>query len=98
MAAPDRHDPDRHDIDTSLLLKTLIAFGKADFLVRMPVDQTGIAGKVNDTLNEIFPVKRPGGERVFTYQQCGRQRRARSVAGVDQIGFGQLGRLDRIRQ
>src|SRR3984957_7791743 len=41
-------------IDTSLLLNTLIAFKDGDFSVRMPVDQTGIAGKLNDTINEIF--------------------------------------------
>src|SRR5689334_14092440 len=41
-------------LDTSLLLSTLIAFKEGDFRVRMPIDQTGLAGKVNDTLNEIF--------------------------------------------
>ncbi len=41
-------------IDTSLLLNTLMAFKEGDFSVRMPVEQTGIAGKLNDTLNEIF--------------------------------------------
>jgi HAMP domain-containing protein/signal transduction histidine kinase/DNA-binding response OmpR family regulator len=41
-------------IDTSLLLNTLIAFRDGDFSVRLPVDQTGLAGKLNDTLNEIF--------------------------------------------
>src|ERR1700743_115904 len=41
-------------LDTSTLLKTLIAYGEGDFSVRLPVDQTGIAGKVADTLNEIF--------------------------------------------
>jgi HAMP domain-containing protein/signal transduction histidine kinase/DNA-binding response OmpR family regulator len=41
-------------IDASQLLSTLIAFREGDFSVRMPVDQTGIAGKVNDTLNDIF--------------------------------------------
>src|ERR1700678_1966436 len=41
-------------IDSSLLLNALIAFRDGDFSVRMPVDQTGVAGKVNDTLNEIF--------------------------------------------
>src|ERR1700678_2570199 len=41
-------------IDTSLLLNILVAFKEGDFTARMPVDQTGIAGKVNDTLNEIF--------------------------------------------
>src|SRR2546423_10139282 len=41
-------------LDTSLLLKTLIAFKDGDFSVRLPVDQTGIAGKIADTLNDIF--------------------------------------------
>ena len=41
-------------LDPSLLLSTLIAFKEGDFCARMPVDQTGLAGKVNDTLNEIF--------------------------------------------
>ncbi len=41
-------------LDTSSLLKTLIAFKDGDFSVRLPVDQTGLAGKIADTLNEIF--------------------------------------------
>ncbi len=41
-------------LDTGTLLKTLIAFKDGDFSVRLPVDQTGVAGKVADTLNEIF--------------------------------------------
>ena len=41
-------------LDTSILLKTLIAFKDGDFSVRLPVDQTGVAGKIADTLNDIF--------------------------------------------
>ena len=41
-------------LDTSTLLKTLIAFRDGDFSARLPVDQTGLAGKIADTLNEIF--------------------------------------------
>ncbi len=41
-------------LDTSTLLKTLIAFKDGDFSVRLPVDQTGISGKIADTLNDIF--------------------------------------------
>jgi hypothetical protein len=41
-------------LDTGTLLKTLIAFKDGDFSVRLPVDQTGVAGKVADTLNDIF--------------------------------------------
>jgi HAMP domain-containing protein/signal transduction histidine kinase/DNA-binding response OmpR family regulator len=41
-------------LDTSALLKTLIAFKEGDFSVRLPVDRTGVAGKIADTLNDIF--------------------------------------------
>ncbi len=41
-------------IDASLLLNTLVAFKEGDFSVRLPVDQTGVAGKINDVLNDIF--------------------------------------------
>src|SRR5947199_2801784 len=41
-------------LDTSTLLKTLIAFKEGDFSVRLPVDQTGVPGKIADTLNKIF--------------------------------------------
>src|SRR5215467_7247935 len=40
--------------DTSVLLKTLIAFRDGDFSARLPVDQVGVAGKIADTLNDIF--------------------------------------------
>jgi HAMP domain-containing protein/signal transduction histidine kinase/DNA-binding response OmpR family regulator len=41
-------------LDTRTLLTTLIAFRDGDFSARLPVDQTGVAGKIADTLNEIF--------------------------------------------
>src|SRR5271156_6436134 len=41
-------------LDTGALLKTLIAFKDGDFGVRLPVDRTGVAGKIADTLNDIF--------------------------------------------
>src|SRR5579872_4536236 len=40
--------------NTNVLLKTLIAFRDGDFSVRLPVDQVGVAGKIADTLNDIF--------------------------------------------
>jgi HAMP domain-containing protein/signal transduction histidine kinase/CheY-like chemotaxis protein len=40
--------------DANILLKTLIAFKKGNFSVRMPVDQIGVAGKIADTLNDIL--------------------------------------------
>jgi HAMP domain-containing protein/CheY-like chemotaxis protein/signal transduction histidine kinase len=41
-------------INTRLLLKTLVAFKKGDFSVRLPGEWTGEAGKIADTLNDII--------------------------------------------
>jgi len=41
-------------LDVSLLLATLRAFKKGDFSARMPLDWTGMAGKVADTLNDLI--------------------------------------------
>ena len=42
------------DLDLKQLLKTLVAVKKGNFSLRMPIDQTGVAGKVADTLNDII--------------------------------------------
>src|SRR5881396_1178844 len=44
----------RDTLDQKQLLQVLTAFEKGDFTVRMPVERTGIAGKIADTLNEIL--------------------------------------------
>ncbi|MDB9510767.1 HAMP domain-containing protein [Kamptonema animale CS-326] len=36
------------------LLRTLVAVKKGDFSVRMPIDQTGLAGKIADALNDVI--------------------------------------------
>ncbi len=41
-------------LDTKQLLKTLVAVKKGNFSVRMPIEQTGMAGKIADTLNDII--------------------------------------------
>jgi HAMP domain-containing protein len=40
--------------ESNALLKVLMAFRKGQFSVRMPVDQTGVEGKIADTLNDIL--------------------------------------------
>jgi HAMP domain-containing protein len=45
---------DTDDLDAKQLLRTLAAIKKGDFSVRMPLDQTGMAGKIADTLNDII--------------------------------------------
>src|SRR2546426_10897635 len=41
-------------LDTSLLLSILTAVKKGDFSVRLPVDWTGIGGKIADALNDVI--------------------------------------------
>jgi HAMP domain-containing protein/CheY-like chemotaxis protein len=41
-------------IDASQVLAALTAFKKGDFSVRLPVNQVGLAGKLVDSLNDIF--------------------------------------------
>ncbi len=44
-------------LNTKLLLKTLVAFKKGDFSVRLPGEWTGEAGKIADTLNDIIDLR-----------------------------------------
>jgi HAMP domain-containing protein/CheY-like chemotaxis protein/signal transduction histidine kinase len=41
-------------LDNRTLLNALVAFHNGDFSARLPVDHTGITGKIADTINEIF--------------------------------------------
>ncbi|OLC81967.1 MAG: hypothetical protein AUH72_08145 [Acidobacteria bacterium 13_1_40CM_4_65_8] len=41
-------------VDANALLHVLTQYQRGDFTARMPVDRTGIAGKVYDTLNDII--------------------------------------------
>ncbi|HLK47042.1 MAG TPA: HAMP domain-containing protein [Bryobacteraceae bacterium] len=41
-------------LDTKTLLAALVAFRDGDFSVRLPVDRTGVEGKIADVLNDIF--------------------------------------------
>ena len=45
---------DLNHLETKQLLATLMAVKKGDFSVRLPVDRTGAAGKIADTLNEVI--------------------------------------------
>ncbi|MBW4575976.1 MAG: HAMP domain-containing protein [Aphanothece sp. CMT-3BRIN-NPC111] len=45
---------DTDNLDLKQLLRTLVAVKKGNFSVRMPIDQTGMAGKIADTLNDII--------------------------------------------
>src|SRR5437762_3078225 len=43
-------------LDSRLLLRVLTDFRKGDFSARLPVDNTGVAGKIYDTINEIIDI------------------------------------------
>ena len=42
------------NLDKRELLKILTAFKRGNFSVRMPVEQTGLAGKIADALNDVL--------------------------------------------
>ena len=46
--------PATDTLDERQLLTVLHGGQKGDFSVRMPVDQSGVAGKVADTLNQVI--------------------------------------------
>lgn len=46
--------PIADELDLNQLLQNLIAIKKGNFSARMPVNKTGIAGKIADTINDII--------------------------------------------
>src|SRR6201991_4724103 len=54
MASTAREALKTEGLDARLLLRTLMAVKRGDFSVRLPDEQTGVAGKIADTLNEII--------------------------------------------
>src|SRR6516162_9235716 len=53
-----RKRPRAPNQEHNILLKTLIAFKSGNFAVRMPVDRTGIEGKIADALNDVLELNR----------------------------------------
>ncbi len=51
---PALHEPPTQSIDATALLTALTALKKGDFTVRLPLDWTGVAGKVADTFNDVI--------------------------------------------
>jgi HAMP domain-containing protein/signal transduction histidine kinase/CheY-like chemotaxis protein len=50
---PTLQEPALQGLDTTALLSALAALKKGDYSVRLPVEWTGLAGKVADTFNEV---------------------------------------------
>src|SRR5215467_4068132 len=74
-------------LDPKQLLRTLTAVKKGDFSVRMPVEFTGIAGKIADALNEVIELNEKMArefERVSTVVgKEGRITQRASISGAD---------------
>jgi hypothetical protein len=84
-------------LDTSTLLKTLIAFKDGDFSVRLPVDRAGVAGKIADTLNEIFRLnERMAGEFTRIRSAVGKEGKIKQRAGFGSASGGWAQRLDSV--
>src|SRR6516225_6662260 len=47
-------EPTSADLDERQLLMALTALKKGDFSVRLPLEWTGLAGKIADTFNEVI--------------------------------------------
>src|ERR1700691_2799294 len=84
-------------LDTSTLLKTLIAFKDGDFSVRLPVDQTGIAGKIADTLNDIFKLnERMASEFARTSRLVGKEGKIAQRASIGSASGGWAACIDSV--
>src|SRR5215471_14937535 len=83
-------------IDAKLLLSTLEAFKEGDFSVRLPIDGTGLEGKIYDTLNGIFQLThRLTNELVWISATVGREGESARIAGS---GFWRVGELRRLNK
>ena len=43
-------------VDAKQILSVLLALKKGNFTARMPIDQTGMAGKIADALNDVIDI------------------------------------------
>src|SRR3954464_15646786 len=73
-----KEQPPTDIVDHKLLLSTLLAVKKGDFTVRMPVEHTGVAGKIYDTLNDVIELE---------------QRTAQEIARISQV-VGKEGKIN----
>ena len=66
--------PSTDFLDPSELLRVLTAFRRGNFSARMPIEHTGVAGKIADTVNEIIDLE----QRI-----CREQERVSVAVGKD---------------
>src|SRR5262245_35157352 len=84
-------------IDTRQLLKFLAAWRKGDFSARLPVDQTGTAGKIYDALNEVIEMnERETQELERISRAVGKEGKINQRAGVNNATGGWSTKIDAV--
>src|SRR4029077_7461128 len=80
-----------------LLLRTLTAIKKGDFTARMPVEFTGTAGKIADTLNEFIDMQeRMTGEIERVANVVGKEGKLNQRAQLPAAGGSWVGICDSV--
>ena len=93
---PALQEPPAQALDATAILTALTALKKGDFSVRLPVDWTGVAGKVADAFNDVIELNERMAQRAGAPQPRRRQgrqaqparlarRRQRLLGGVRSI-------------
>ena len=79
-------------VDAKVLLGVLAQVKGGDFTARMPMDWTGLAGKVADGLNDVIIANQALGHRTGPGRPGGGQGRAAVAAGQCSEYFSRAGR------
>ncbi len=94
-----RNQPTTDQLDTRLLLKTLIALKKGDFTARLPTEWTGEAGKIADTLNEIIDLnERTAKELERVSRVVGREGKISQRATLPAAGGSWISLVDSVNE
>ncbi|MBK5294529.1 MAG: GAF domain-containing protein, partial [Acidobacteriia bacterium] len=84
-------------LDAKQILKILTAFKKGDFSVRLPLDWTGVAGKVADTFNSIVETnERVASELARLSQMAGKEGKPRQRLSIGDVTGAWAGKVDSI--
>src|SRR3954464_11273521 len=79
-------EPVSQGMDMTALLTALTALKKGDFSVRLPLDWTGVAGKVADTFNDVIELnERMANELERSSRVVGKEGRINQRASLGDV-------------
>ncbi len=79
-------EPAQHTVDAKELLTALMALKRGDFSVRLPVEWTGVAGKVADTFNDVIELnERMANELARLSRVVGKEGRITERASLGEV-------------